>query len=385
MPPLRIVQLNPAYAADLADPEALLARYTTLTGWAGALRAVGAEVAVVQRFRRDAQVVHDSVSYVFTADEGEPCPRPDWTSRTVVERVAALAPDLVHINGLMFHALTVTLRSALPPATALVAQDHSGYQPMRFPRLRFRATRQARQAFDTLDACSFTDSAQAEPWMRAGILGTTPVLAIVEGSTTLAPVPREAARRATGLHGSPAIVWVGRLDANKDPLTVLDALERVVDRLPDLRAWMIFHAAPLEREVRARIDGSERLAGRVTIVGEVPHADVASYLSAADMFISGSHNEGSGFALIEAMACGAVPVVTDIPSFRAITADTGERWRPGDASSCAAALLAAASRDLAAERVRVRARFESALSWAAIGARTHALYSELVARRRERV
>ena len=56
-----------------------------------------------------------------------------------------------------------------------------------------------------------------------------------------------------------------------------------------------------------------------------------NYYSAADVFISGSHYEGSGYALIEAMSAGLVPIVTDIPSFRSIAGDCGERWQPGDA------------------------------------------------------
>ena len=46
-----------------------------------------------------------------------------------------------------------------------------------------------------------------------------------------------------------------------------------------------------------------------------------NYYGAADVFVSGSHSEGSGYALIEAMSAGVVPVVTDIPSFRAIAGD----------------------------------------------------------------
>ena len=38
--------------------------------------------------------------------------------------------------------------------------------------------------------------------------------------------------------------------------------------------------------------------------------------SAADLFVVGSHHQGSGYALMEACACGAVPVVTAIPTFR---------------------------------------------------------------------
>jgi glycosyltransferase involved in cell wall biosynthesis len=130
-----------------------------------------------------------------------------------------------------------------------------------------------------------------------------------------------------------------------------------------------------------RIRSSPALSTGVTLVGSVPHDAMAGYLSAADIYVSGSHREGSGYALIEAMACGAVPVVTDIPSFRAIAGDCGCRWSPGDAKGCAEALLRAAREDLAANRVRVRTRFERALSWDALGDQTLKHYRELVAAR----
>ena len=47
---------------------------------------------------------------------------------------------------------------------------------------------------------------------------------------------------------------------------------------------------------------------------------MAAFYSAADLFVVGSHHEGSGYSLMEACACGAMPVVTDIPTFRLLTA-----------------------------------------------------------------
>ena len=104
-----------------------------------------------------------------------------------------------------------------------------------------------------------------------------------------------------------------------------------------------------------------------------------NYYAAADVFVSGSHSEGSGYALIEAMSAGVVPVVTDIPSFRAIAGD-GERWAPGDAADFARALFKTCSSDLEARSVAVKSRFERLLSWDAIGAATVREYRALLER-----
>jgi glycosyltransferase involved in cell wall biosynthesis len=108
-----------------------------------------------------------------------------------------------------------------------------------------------------------------------------------------------------------------------------------------------------------------------------------AFYSAADIFVLGSHQESCGAALLEACACGAVPVVTGIPSFRAITGGRiGELWRPGDAGDCARALRAAAAATGAEMRGRVLARFEDALSWPAVGRAALAAYADVLARRK---
>lgn len=380
------MQLNAVYPEGVRNPDDLLARYSTLTGWARALQGAGAAVTVVQRFAVDADVSRDAVRYLFRCDDGPAFPRSDWSDDGLVEAVTACGPQLVHVNGLMFPRLVSDLRAALPSSAAIILQDHAGCDPPRaFIGLRgLRERRVWRAGFEAIDACSFTSAEQAGPWIAGGYLEPRHVLALVESSTTIAAQPRDAAREATGVSASPAILWIGRLEPNKDPLTVLGGLESACEKLPAAHAWMVFPPSSLEADVRRRVSGSPTLADRVTLVGAVSHARIGAYLSAADIFVSGSHREGSGYALLEAMACGAVPVVTAIPSFRAIAGDCGFLWTPGDAAGCAAALLHAAASDLRAWRAWIAQRFVRELSWPAIGRRTYAAYSDIVARRAAR-
>ena len=106
-------------------------------------------------------------------------------------------------------------------------------------------------------------------------------------------------------------------------------------------------------------------------------------MNAADLLVSGSHREGSGFALIEAMACGLPPVVTDIPSFRALTGGAvGRLWRRGDATDLAAALRWQWASRNPQQRAAIRAHFERRLSLPAIGQAFGAAYDELRGARR---
>jgi glycosyltransferase involved in cell wall biosynthesis len=379
---MRVVQVNLAWDARIVSPGELLDRYHTLTGWSEALAGAGALVHVVQRFSHDSVIERAGIAYELVADGQAPI-LPAWnTSELVVDSCRRWAPDVVHVNGLIFPAAVRALRHVLPRAV-IVVQDHSGALPPRWwwP-LDALARRRWRAALSCVDAATFTSRELAARWHRAGLPVTARVLQIPEASTHLRPLERREARARSGVQGSPALLWVGRLDGNKDPHTVLAALERVLPDVPGARVTMVVPEGSPRQEVSRRIATSAVLGSRVTIAGPVPHRDMPAYYSAADVFVSGSHHEGSGYALIEALACGVVPCVTDIPAFRALAGDCGVRWRAGDTMACVEALRRVLSIDLESARAAVRRRFLEALSWPAVAARTLHEYSALLGERR---
>ena len=63
---MTILQANFDFDRMLADPDELLDRYTTLTGWSEALLEAGADrVVVLQRFHHRATVRRNGVVYHF--------------------------------------------------------------------------------------------------------------------------------------------------------------------------------------------------------------------------------------------------------------------------------------------------------------------------------
>jgi glycosyltransferase involved in cell wall biosynthesis len=54
----------------------------------------------------------------------------------------------------------------------------------------------------------------------------------------------------------------------------------------------------------------------VTFVGAVPHDQVAAYLRKSRIYLSMSLTDGASTSLLEAMACGTFPIVSDIPANR---------------------------------------------------------------------
>jgi glycosyltransferase involved in cell wall biosynthesis len=375
---MRIAILNLAWDPALTDPDALLAQYYGLTDWAEVLQSAGADAVVVgQRFGRDATIVRGGVTYRFACDSGPGRPGLLTGIARLLARLANECPDVVHINGLGFPRQTCEARWRLPGA-ALVLQDHKdGFHrdPARRAVLRLGLAR--------ADAFFFTTPELADPWRAAGLIGPhQPVYAIVGASTALTrnPDPRVA------LPGRPACLWVGRLVGVKDPLSVLDGFERAAVEIGDAHLTFMFQNDELLPAVQARIARSPILRPRVHLAGAIAHDDLAEWYSAADLFVLGSHQEGSGFALVEAMACGAVPVVTDIPAFRGITGGrAGALWTPGRADELASALVRMARSDLDRARRDTLDQFARHLARPAIGRRAMDAYQEVVDRRRREI
>lgn len=354
---MRVVQVNLARPQDRPTPEALLDMWPTLRDVAIAVGRAGVEVTVVQSFHRTAELTLDGVDFQFTPHR-------------LSSAVAACRPDLIHIHGLDFAIHTRLLCELGIP---VLVQDHASSAPWRARRRSWGLARVA--------GAAFTDAAQARPFLANGSLRRgLPIFSVPESSTLFSPGDREQARQKCGIFGEPAVLWVGRLDANKDPLTALEAVERAVADLPGLRLWCCFHRADLLPAVRERIAASPLLSEHVRLLGPVTHDEVEILCRAADLFLSCSHAEGSGYALIEALACGAAPVVSDIPSFRALTGRgaMGALATPGNAADFARSLVAVARQPAAERRAGVIAHFERELSFAAVGAKLRAAYQALL-------
>jgi glycosyltransferase involved in cell wall biosynthesis len=227
---------------------------------------------------------------------------------------------------------------------------------------------------------AFCSHEQARPFASADLIQPrTQIYEIPESTSRFEPGDREEARRATGTMGDPLVLYVGHLNANKDPLTVLEGVSQAARLLPGLRLWCCFADAPLLREVEHRIAHDPVLRERTHLLGRVAHATVEQLMRAADVLVLGSHREGSGYSVIEALACGLPPVITDIPSFRSLTGagEVGMLWPCGDAASLCAGLLETATRPQPQMRAAVRAHFESELSFEAVGLKLRSMYEDV--------
>ncbi len=372
---MRVAQISFFDDPEGRTPQELLIAWPSLVDIAECASRSGPRVSVIQASRHTYRTQSNGVSYDFLPF-GRAAPT-GGTGGALATLLRELAPDVLHIQGLGFPQDTLSLAS-LAPGIPIVLQDHADRVPPFWRRSLWR------RAFATAAGVAFCASAQSLPFVATGLVGTrTRVYEIPESTSRFTPGDADIARREMSVAGAPVLVWVGHLDVNKDPLTVLEGVSQAARSLPGLQLWCCFGTAPLMEPVQRRIATDPLLRDRVHLLGRLSHEKVERLMQAADLFVLGSHREGSGYSVLEALACGVTPVITDIPSFRSLTGGgaVGALWPVGNAEGLCRALLSVAPGLGAETRAAVRTHFDRELSFDAVGAKWAATYADLVERK----
>lgn len=144
-------------------------------------------------------------------------------------------------------------------------------------------------------------------------------------------------RRSLGLGDSFVIFSCGNLRPQKGHRFLISAMAEIIKRVPKAKL-LIAGDGPFLPDLKEDIRRFN-LGGTITLLGR--RNDVPDLLSAADVFVFPSLEEGQGLALIEAMTAGLPCVASDIGPIREIipNAETGILTKPGDAHAIADAIL----------------------------------------------
>ncbi|MFN8060098.1 MAG: glycosyltransferase family 4 protein [Vicinamibacterales bacterium] len=140
-------------------------------------------------------------------------------------------------------------------------------------------------------------------------------LGVATDRIAVIPVGIDPSRFAPGLpepRALPRIVCTRRHERVYDNETIIDAFARLRAKGVPFEATLV-GAGPLTRDYAARID-RHRLDDIVTLAPAVTTDAMPSLLHDADIYVSASLVDGTSSALLEAMAVGLLPVVTDIPA-----------------------------------------------------------------------
>lgn len=131
---------------------------------------------------------------------------------------------------------------------------------------------------------------------------------------------RSEVRRDLGIAESARLlIFVGRLDQQKNPLLLLEALRICRRSHPDLHLMMVGDGG-----LRSKVETSIQSAGlqdSVSLLGVRSPAQIAVLLRGADCFVMSSAYEGMPIAVLEALATGLPVVTTDVGEIRLVVQD----------------------------------------------------------------
>jgi glycosyltransferase involved in cell wall biosynthesis len=343
---------DPAYTS----PESWYAR---IKGYMGVLICLSKNnrVTRIKQINYEGDEVFNGVHFKFV-NYGSRVIRFPWKLHRLIKR---MEPDIVVVHGLHNPLQTIQLRFQSAKKTKIIVQNHAEK-----PSIGIKKWLQ-RIADQYIDAYLFASTAMGVDWVNRGNLSSPQKIhEVMEVSSVFYAIDKETARAKTGVSEQSVFLWVGRLDQNKDPLTVVRAFLKFSAINTGAHLYMIYQTNELLDDMRALLNNITTPS--ITLVGKIPNDELLYWYNSADFIVSGSHYEGSGTAVCEALSCGCIPVVTDIFSFRMITdnGDCGILYEAGNEASLLDALLQTKQMDRPQQRQKSLAYFESKLSFKAI-------------------
>lgn len=370
---MRVCFVNAVCDEGVVSPDNVLKKYWHLVKLARAIASRGSSVLIVQAFSCDGAFEFDGIAIRLIRSGrkvrfGNHLMREMAPAKSLSAALDGFGPDVIHLFGLTLDRPIDYLLSWAAQNQCPVTASYHGGVPYRNPIRRKLQKNRLRQ----LSAVMFSAGEHALPWQKAGCLDPNTIVSIVnEVSSPFHGVDRDSARAQLGLHGKPIIVWPGRLNKVKDPMTALRGFLRVLDKWPEALLLMVCRTDKLWPDIESFLRAHDKAARRIQLLDEQPHGQMEWLFSAADIVLLSSLREIGSNSLVEAMSCGAVPVVTNIPAFEFLTRDVpAARLFPcGDEVRLARAIDEVANQDIGVLGAEVKSCFVDHLSYTKLATR----------------
>ena len=195
----------------------------------------------------------------------------------------------------------------------------------------------------------------------------------------------DTARRELGFNSEEIVVGtVGRLEPEKDQITLLEAFRQLQSRQPHARL-IIAGDGSMADQLKSHAD---RIGVAATIRFLGYRRDIARLLAAMDVFLLTSIREGLPISLIEAMAARRPVVASNIGSVRDLISDgnTGLLVAPGSVDGFRAAMERLIGDAALRQHIvqRARATVETSFSLPAVVSAYENLYRSAMMKRHVR-
>jgi glycosyltransferase involved in cell wall biosynthesis len=270
------------------------------------------------------------------------CRRRSHGQLAAYEDAAALGADIQRIRPDVYHAIDFHLPGQSPSPLVVTLHDLIpwawGGPRMRGERLRYWIGRRLLRRADLVIAVS---NSTANDAVRLRVASRQRIRVIPEAADPVFSPRNEAAQRVRqrwGLEGR-YLLFVGALDARKDPAALLKAWAAARYTQPDLQLVI---AGDPGRQAPPRMPGAFQL-------GRVGDQALAELYSAAACLVFPSRYEGFGLPCLEAMACGCPVAAFRNSSLPELVNDAGMLVADGDGDA-----LGRAAAEIVREPVRWR-------------------------------
>lgn len=156
-----------------------------------------------------------------------------------------------------------------------------------------------------------------------------PPVEVLSPGVPLAPMrthPLERVHSNPAL-GFPHVVTVGRIVPVKGLPLLVEAVERLAERLPHLRVTIVGDGPdrlPLEALIRSR-----RVEGLMKVTGWLPPDAVGQVLETADVLIQPSYSEGLPWTALEAMSRGVAVIASEVGGLSELIVEAPDNARTG--------------------------------------------------------
>ena len=154
------------------------------------------------------------------------------------------------------------------------------------------------------------------------------------------PMPEGNPAAARDVMAPLRILYLGRVDREQKRVHLFPSIFEKLQSSGIPFHWTIAGEGG-ERKSLEQFMKSSRSDQTISFTGTIAYADVPHLLSEHDVFLLVSDYEGLPLTLLEAMGCGLVPVVSDLPSGirELVDQDTGRRVAPDNLAGYAEAIL----------------------------------------------
>jgi alpha-1,3-rhamnosyl/mannosyltransferase len=192
------------------------------------------------------------------------------------------------------------------------------------------------------------------------------------------PRPQSEVDRIKTRYGiaSDYILYVGSISKRKNLIRMCDAFRRVSENGRQDLSFAIAGKATYGREEIMKHVSASGCAGRIRLIGYVPDEDLPALYSGARLLLFATLYEGFGVPIIEALACGAPVVTSNVSSMNEIMPEMTCRVDPNSVAEIAEGVVATLKRgDEAKNGLGRECVVRAGYTWQAVAGKTLATYS----------